>query len=131
MVLGQSPFVGVGSGAIDRTIGGAVHNTLLSVAGETGCIGLVLFLSILGLVVYDLANLPGGTTTLWLTVFITWAIGALSLSWEFRKVTWIILSFVIIESSFSRQIIEQAGKSDLSVRLRQSIRPTAKQHILL
>jgi hypothetical protein len=37
----------------------------------------------------------------------TWAIGVLSLSWEFRKITWIMLSFVIIESSFGEQSGEQ------------------------
>jgi O-antigen ligase len=113
-VLAKYPILGVGSGAIDRTIGGAVHNTILSVTGETGFIGFIFFLCVIGLVVYDLTRLPGKTSAMWLVVFITWVIGAISLSWEFRKVTWIILSFVIIESSFAKQAGEQTGRIKLS-----------------
>ncbi len=102
VVLAQHPILGVGSGAIDRMIGGAVHNTLLTVAAETGFFGLMFFLSILGLAVYDLVRLPGRTAGLWLAVFATWGIGTLSLSWEFRKLTWIILSFIVIESSLAK-----------------------------
>jgi O-antigen ligase len=110
-VLDQYPIAGVGSGAIDHTIGGAVHNTLLSVVGETGFIGLILFLLIIGLVIYDVTRLPREVAALWMAVFMTWAIGAVSLSWEFRKVTWVILSFVIIESNFVEPVDEQAGKT--------------------
>ena len=105
-VLAQHPVFGVGSGAIDRTIGGAVHNTFISVATETGFIGFALFIAILGLVVYRMAVKPGKASPLWLTIFLTWAIGVFSLSWEFRKATWFILIFIIIETSFEEQIAE-------------------------
>lgn len=124
-VLDQYPILGVGSGAIDHTIGGAVHNTLLSVVSETGFIGLLLFLSIIGLVVYDVVRLPRETSALWLAVFLTWVIGAISLSWEFRKVTWIILSFVIIESNYMNPIGVQVGKASLSQGTRKSVRSGA------
>lgn len=113
-VLAESPIVGVGSGAIDRSIGGAVHNTLLSVVGETGFVGLLFFLAIIGLTFYELTRLPRDKVALWLTVFFTWALAALSLSWEFRKVTWIILSFVIIESSFATPLPEESKQPSLS-----------------
>ncbi len=108
VVFAQYPIFGIGSGAVDHLIGGAVHNTLLSVSAETGIIGLVLFLSILGLVVYDVFRLPRKTSGLWLAIFTTWAIGALSLSWEFRKLTWIILNFMIIESSLGKETNESS-----------------------
>jgi O-antigen ligase len=107
MVFAQHPILGVGSGAIDHLIGGAVHNTFISIATETGFIGLALFLSILGLVVYRLILMPRRSSALWLSIFVTWLIGVVSLSWEFRKVTWILLSFMIIESSFGEPIGEQ------------------------
>jgi O-antigen ligase len=106
-VFAQHPILGVGAGAIDRTIGGAVHNTFISIVTETGFIGLILFLSILGLVVYKLFKLPKPISALWLTIFVTWVIGIVSLSWEFRKFTWIMLSFIIIQSSFVEQKSEQ------------------------
>jgi O-antigen ligase len=102
-VLAQHPIFGVGSGAVDRLIGGNVHNTFITIATETGFIGLVLFLAILGLVVYAAIMLPKNTSALWMSIFLTWLIGSVSMSWEFRKVTWIILSFVMIESSFGKQ----------------------------
>jgi O-antigen ligase len=119
-VLAQHPILGVGSGAIDRTIGGAVHNTLITVVTETGFVGIILFLSILGLVVYEVLRLPRRTSALWLAVFMTWAIGMLSLSWEFRKVTWIVLSFIILESSFGEQVGEQEGNVNFSGGIRRS-----------
>ena len=106
-VLAQHPLLGVGGGAVDHMIGGAVHNTFLSVAAETGIVGLVLFLAILGLVVYEAIRLPKTISALWLAIFMTWLIGIVSLSWEFRKVTWILLSFMIIESSLCRQADEE------------------------
>jgi O-antigen ligase len=107
VVFAQHPILGVGAGAIDRTIGGAVHNTFISVVTETGLIGLILFLSILGLVVDKMFRLPKTISAFWLTVFVTWVIGIVSLSWEFRKFTWIMLSFIIMQSSFVEQENEQ------------------------
>jgi O-antigen ligase len=121
-VLAQNPILGVGSGAIDNIIGGAVHNTLISVATDTGFIGFVLFLAILGLVAYRVAILPKRTSALWKVVFATWVIGMLSLSWEFRKVTWIILSFVIIESNFGEQVNELEKNINFSGNIRRTFK---------
>jgi O-antigen ligase len=121
--LAEHPLLGVGSGAMDYTIGAWVHNTFLSVASETGFIGFILFLSILGLVIYKLVMLPRRAFELWLTILITWTIGILSLSWESRKITWLLLSFIIIESGFREQSIEPEKKIDLA----GSIKPSLKQ----
>ncbi len=120
-VLTQHPIFGVGSGAIDGMIGGAVHNTFISVVTETGFIGFVLFLSILGYVVFEMAVLPKGTSPLWLTIFLTWAIGVFSLSWEFRKATWIILIFIVLEASFANKTAEPEGHMSFSDGLRRAL----------
>jgi hypothetical protein len=44
-----------------------------------------------------------------------------TLSWEFRKFTWIVLSFVIIESSFGEQVGEQERNISFSGGIRRSI----------
>ena len=119
-VLAQYPVVGIGAGAVDRMIGGAVHNTLISVTTETGVVGLFFFLAILGLVVYDVVRLPRQTSGLWLAIFTTWAIGAFSLSWEFRKLTWIILNFMVIESSLGRDALALQEAANASEKRRQS-----------
>jgi O-antigen ligase len=121
-VLAQNPMLGVGSGAIDNIIGGAVHNTVISVATDTGFIGFVLFLAILGLVAYRVVKLPKRTSALWTVVFATWVIGMLSLSWEFRKITWIILSFVIIESNFGEQVSELEKNINFSGDIRRTFK---------
>jgi O-antigen ligase len=118
--LAEHPILGVGGGAINYEIGAAVHNTFISVATETGFIGFLLFLSILGLVVYKASMLPGNASEMWLALFMTWAIGVLSLSWEFRKITWIMLSFVIIESCFGKQADEQDGNVNFSEGIKRS-----------
>jgi O-antigen ligase len=89
---------------MDLSIGSAVHNTFISIAAETGLIGFTIFLITLGLVVYQTTGLPKETSGLWLAIVMTWAIGVLSLSWEFRKLTWVILNFVIIESSLAQRL---------------------------
>ncbi len=110
VVLAKHPIVGIGSGAVVSSIGSAVHNTFISVATETGFIGSILFLSILGVAIYQAVHLPKELSGLWLAILMTWSIGVLSLSWEFRKLTWIVLSFVIIESSFREQLpVQDAG----------------------
>lgn len=120
VVFAQYPIWGVGSGAVDHMIGGAVHNTFISVVTETGFIGLILFLAILGLVVYRVVTLPKETSALWLSIYVTWLIGIVSLSWEFRKVTWILLSFMVIESSFRKR----ADKQEQNVSLSRHIEPS-------
>ena len=120
VVLAKHPIAGIGSGAVASNIGSAVHNTFISVIAETGFIGFILFLSVLGTVIYKAVHLPKETSGLWLTILVTWAIGVLSLSWEFRKLTWIILSFVIIESSFSERLHAQDIKILSSRGTRQS-----------
>jgi O-antigen ligase len=123
-VLAQYPVLGVGSGAIMSSIGSAVHNTVLSVAADTGLVGLVLFLLILGIVFYQAIRLPKGAAGLWLTIFLTWLIGILSLSWDVKKLTWIILNFIIIEGSLRAQLLSRA--SDRSAP--ESIQPTFGSH---
>jgi O-antigen ligase len=119
LIFSRHPLMGLGSGTMVSAIGSAVHNTFISVAAETGIIGFVLFLSILGIVVYQVFSLPKGTSGLWLAIFMTWAIGALSLSWEFRKLTWLFLNFVVIEGSFT---YEQLHFGQAKVEIFKSIK---------
>jgi O-antigen ligase len=112
-VYAQHPVLGIGSGVIFSIIGSAVHNTFISIAAETGFIGFILFLTTIGIVVFEAVRLPKGTSGLWLAIFMTWIIGAWSLSWDVKKLTWIVFSFIIIESSFSTQL--HARKADFKV----------------
>ena len=68
-----------------------------------------------------MAVLPKGTAPLWLTIFLTWAIGVFSLSWEFRKATWIILVLIVIEGSFPKQAAEPEGHRGLPEGIRRTL----------
>jgi O-antigen ligase len=94
----QHPFIGSGAGTLPTVLGTWAHQTFLSILAETGLIGFLLFSSILFIVVNQAARLLQKYSGLWFSIFYTWVIGVLSLSWETKKVTWLFLSFVIIEA---------------------------------
>jgi len=107
----KHPFTGIGSGVLDSAIGSAAHNTFVSVLAETGIVGFIIFLLMLIIVFFQAANIPNGNAGLWVTILLTWVIGVLSLSWEFRKLTWLFLNFIVIEGSFTAEQlhIKQVG----------------------
>lgn len=122
------PLLGVGGGALDAVIHSAAHETFLSILGETGLIGIALFASILALVLNQAARLLKGYSGLWFSVFFIWAIGVLSLSWESKKVTWLILIFVIIEGvAMQEQYRSEILKSTVSETEKgQALSPSVK-----
>lgn len=119
MEFAQHPITGIGSGVLDSVIGSAAHNTFVSVLAETGMVGAALFLLILAVILFQAANVPNGNAGLWVAIFFTWVIGVLSLSWEFRKITWLFLNFIVIEGSFTydQLHVRQAG-----IRISRSVR---------
>jgi len=127
LVFSNHPFIGLGSGALDSVIGSAAHNTFLSIATETGFIGFVLFVAILVIVFFQALKIPNGDSGLWVAVFLTWVIGVSSLSWEFRKLTWLLLNFIVIESNFVGQLssirqheVENQKRMQPSLRVNQT-----------
>ena len=95
----EHPLLGSGAGTMGTAIGAWAHQTFLSILAETGLIGFVLFACILAIVVNQAARLLKKYSGLWFSIFYTWVIGVLSLSWETKKVTWLLLGFVIIEGA--------------------------------
>jgi O-antigen ligase len=101
LIFSRHPLMGLGGGTLYSAIGSAAHNTFISVAAETGFIGFVLFFTILAIVFFQAMNIQNGNSGLWVAIFLTWVIGVCSLSWEFRKLTWLFLNFIVIEGSFT------------------------------
>ncbi len=104
-VFSKHPFLGVGSGALQTPtlLSRVAHNTFLSVSAELGLIGLSFFVVMLAIVAYQAANQPKWLSWLWLTVLMIWVIGAFSLTWEYRKTTWLFLSLIVISASLFRR----------------------------
>jgi O-antigen ligase len=98
----EHPILGVGSGALRSSgvLNGVAHNTFLSVLSELGLVGFVLFAVILVIVVLQLRRQPKLFSALWVSVLVTWAIGSFSLTLEYHKLTWLILTSVVVSSNF-------------------------------
>jgi O-antigen ligase len=99
-VFAEHPLIGVGSGAIDAfpDVGAVAHNTFLSVLAELGIVGFILFLAVLMVVVHEALSQPTRRSVAWLTVLAVWIIGVSTLSWEFRKPTWLLMGLLVVSA---------------------------------
>jgi O-antigen ligase len=99
----KQPLVGVGSNMYRSTNveWKVAHNSYVSVLVEEGLIGFFLFLLILGNVFLKAINHSGWDRYFWLTVLVTWAMSASTLTWEYRKPTWMVFSFITISSALA------------------------------
>jgi len=91
------PVLGIGGGnfAYRSTIGLPAHNLVISVWAETGLIGVVLYLSIIGVVIWSALRHRPMEAFFWCTLILIWATGAASLNWEARKQTWLIFGLTM------------------------------------
>ena len=96
----EHPFLGVGSGAYAATVLKVVnvpyvaHNTFLSVLVELGVVGALLMLALMASLYYTAFRMLGLESRLWITVLLTWTVGVMALTWEYRKPTWIMFGFL-------------------------------------
>lgn len=97
----EHSVLGLGAGGfspgIVRFLGGpaVAHNTFLSVLTEQGIVGFSLFLGLVGCLVWAVLRLPSAQRNLWLTSLLVWGIGVSSLTWEYRKTTWLLFALII------------------------------------
>lgn len=99
----EYPVFGVGSGALSTVVGGFAHNTYLSVLAELGLIGFMLFGSIMAIVLFCVVRQPRDFRTLWIALLVIWSVGVMTLSWEFRKPTWIFLTWIVIGAGYLKE----------------------------
>ena len=92
----ESPIVGSGSGVFKTISGGKVaHNTYLSVLAEMGIIGLLTFMGMIFMAMYQPKYKNKWLATFWITVFLAWGIGVSAMNYELRKPTWLILALAL------------------------------------
>jgi O-antigen ligase len=85
-----------------NSLGKLAHNSFISVLVELGLIGFALFGIILTIAVLQALSQPTKwDSSFWLTVLLTWAICASSLTYEYRKATWLFLSFVAASAALT------------------------------
>lgn len=107
-IINASPLLGIGSGAFSQasTWKTLAHNTEISVLSETGAIGLLLFIAIFAIAGVEAVRMPRVQSRFWLTMLLLWALGSSSVSWEFRKPTWFLLSMLVITAEVMRQQVK-------------------------
>jgi O-antigen ligase len=95
--LSHSPFTGVGAGALPSSVETVLHervpahNAFVSVLVELGPLGLILFVGILLVAIRPALR---ARPILVAVLCATWTVGVCSLTWEYRKTTWLVFSLV-------------------------------------
>lgn len=89
----KHPVLGVGSGVL------SAHNAFLSVLAETGLVGFTFFSAIIAISFYEAFKVFKHQDSLWITVLVILILGACVHTWEDRKPTWLLLSFIIISGN--------------------------------
>lgn len=99
----EHPLIGVGANmyrSVNR-LGKLAHNSFISVLVELGLIGFVLFGSILAMAAIRAWSQPRWEARFWLTMLLVWAICASSLTYEYRKATWLFLSLAVASAALT------------------------------
>ena len=115
--FGDHPILGVGAGTfrdVSQQVTGVsspAHSVFLGVLADTGAPGLFVFVVGLLTLVPGLGRLSGSTRRVWIAIALVWLIGAFTLSWEHRKVTWFLLFLLAAQIAASRD--ERASRNIL------------------
>lgn len=115
-VILDHPLVGVGAGATRAVLptGKVGHNVAVTIQLELGIVGLALFGGIIALAVRHAGTLPRPDRRLWLAMLAVWGIGALSLSLETRKITWIIFSLAVVAGAMTPRTVSMKGSRSVA-----------------
>jgi O-antigen ligase len=96
------PVAGIGTNMFKDAAGGAdrrAHNLVLGTAAELGIVGVGLLLLTFGLTWVGVArSTASGLKRPWLGIVAAWTVGAMSLNWDVRKVTWLLLAVALAEA---------------------------------
>ena len=99
-VFRDHPFLGVGAGAYGPATVKIVnipliaHNTFVSVLVELGVFGLLMLLMLLASMFYGALRMQYIERRFWFALLMTWVIGVCSLTWEYRKITWLLFGLL-------------------------------------
>lgn len=104
----KRPFLGVGTGGylnIVAPIQGerrVAHNVFLSILVELGLVGLLLFMSMIGVLVLSVRYMEKDERLMWVLLLSTYMVGGFFLSWEHSKQTWLIMGLLAARSVLLR-----------------------------
>lgn len=101
----QSPITGIGAGAFrtrDALNGDSAvaHSVWFGLLSEVGLVGLALFVVLLWVAASSLRRVPDARLRLTLAAMsLAWFTGSLTLTWEGRKITWLLLALLLAGGS--------------------------------
>jgi O-antigen ligase len=123
-VFADHPIIGIGSNMYRsvNSLGKVAHNSFISILVELGLIGFTLFGAILVMVARQALRHPRWEARFWLTVLAVWAIGASTLTWEYRKQTWVLLSMIVASAALPRQQEEIDARVEAHAASRHLVR---------
>ena len=129
----EHPLLGVGSNmyrSVD-SLDKVAHNSYISVLVELGLVGFVLFGAILVIVFSQAWVQPRWDSWFWLTVLLVWGIGSFTLTWEYRKTTWLFLSFVIASAALNgtREGVGLIRRAELEIAIPAILRNTRSVYL--
>lgn len=107
-VFWSAPVVGVGAGGFPHSVmprlGAeyAAHNAFIGVAVELGMIGLLLFTGAAAVASRALTYRRSSEAMLTIRLLATWMVAASSLTWDYRKTTWLVLLLAAAARSMAR-----------------------------
>jgi O-antigen ligase len=102
------PILGIGAGTFrdvslqETGEDSPAHSVVFGVLADTGAPGLLLFVVVFLTVVPGIGQLPGSTRRAWVAIGLIWLIGAVTLSWEHRKVTWFLVFLLATQIAADR-----------------------------
>lgn len=117
-VLIDNPIGGTGIGTYSTAVkkqlkGEAVaHNLFLTIAVEQGLVGFILFAIFLLSVGFRVLRMPTSQKRFWLSVLMVWSVGVLTLTWDGRKITWLLLTLPLAHGRFLSNKIDVVGNKN-------------------
>lgn len=103
-VLADNMLVGTGIGtystAVKDSLNGSTvaHNTFLTIAVEQGVIGFLFFFIYIMIVIHKVIQMPVTFRNYWLVVLLVWSIGVMTLTWDGKKITWLLLTLPLAQA---------------------------------
>ncbi|PNY81866.1 O-antigen ligase family protein [Deinococcus koreensis] len=107
-LAGDSPILGLGVGRFADDLapyfGQAIvaHNTLITVAVEEGVVGALLFSLYLISLLLGVLQMRGSLRPMWLACLACLAVGTFTLTWNHRKLTWVLPALALCSVRLSR-----------------------------
>jgi O-antigen ligase len=116
-VWGEHKYLGTGIGTFVNVTGGvegegsswkyesSAHNLYLALLVETGGIGLGLFVAIMLVAAFYIWKMRPAERTIWVVIFIGWAVGVYAVNWDYHKATWFMFGMIACQYIVARRSI--------------------------